>query len=222
MPLVSSVNTVYTAYYTTFAWRTGTIFPLVFYVENLFPVFWYTLPLAISETKSVVSNRAHQCVCSYSYLYYLHEHKLCRCARTTTPSRPGTQPLVRLLCGVFWRSNRIHYLLVLVMRALAMSIHVCTYLPKFSNKMHYYYDLMPTAVPWGFIYCTSYILFVSGQYDANLGRMSCHVSCNQPLHTHVHQDPKNNWRVPFKTHFFARFSLVSLSIRRVHVEVRNG
>ena len=27
----------------------------------------------------------------------------------------------------FWRSNRNHYLLVLVMRALAMSIHVRTY-----------------------------------------------------------------------------------------------
>ena len=33
-----------------------------------------------------------------------------------------------LLCGVFWRSNNNHYLLVLVlMRALAMSIHVRTY-----------------------------------------------------------------------------------------------
>ena len=34
-----------------------------------------------------------------------------------------------LVCGVFWRSNRYHYLFVLVMRALAMSIHVRTYLP---------------------------------------------------------------------------------------------
>ena len=45
-----------------------------------------------------------------------------------------------LLCGAFWRSNRNHYPLVLViMRALAMSIHVRTYLPKFNNEMHYYY-----------------------------------------------------------------------------------
>ena len=36
--------------------------------------------------------------------------------------------------AVFWRSNRHHYLLVLViMRALAMSIHVRTYLPKSNN-----------------------------------------------------------------------------------------
>ena len=39
---------------TTFAWHsltTGTTFSLVFYVEKLFPVFWYTLPIhAISQT----------------------------------------------------------------------------------------------------------------------------------------------------------------------------
>ena len=54
-------------------------------------------------------------------------------------SRPGTQPLVMLLCGAFWCSNRNHYILVLVMRALAMSIDVPTYVPKFNNKVHYYY-----------------------------------------------------------------------------------
>ena len=57
MPLVSSVDTVCTTYYTTFAWRSlttgGTIFPLAFYVEKLFSVFWYTLPVAIGQTKSV-------------------------------------------------------------------------------------------------------------------------------------------------------------------------
>ena len=50
---------------TTFAWRsltTRTIFPPVFYVEKLFPVFWYTLPLAISQTKSVCETE-HQSVC---------------------------------------------------------------------------------------------------------------------------------------------------------------
>ena len=73
--LVSSVDTAYAAYYTTFAWRslsTETTFLLVYIVEKLFPDSWYTLPLAISQTKSVC-NRAHQCVCCYSYLYYLHE-----------------------------------------------------------------------------------------------------------------------------------------------------
>ena len=50
----------------TFAWRsftTGTIFPLVFYVETCFPVFWYTLPIhAICQTKKSVCNRASVCV----------------------------------------------------------------------------------------------------------------------------------------------------------------
>ena len=35
----------------------------------------------------------------------------------------------------------------------------------------------------------------------------------------IHQHPKNNWRVPFKIHFLARFSLVSLSI---HPRSRRG
>ena len=43
-----------------------------------------------------------------------------------------------LMCGLFWRSNRNHYLLFLVMRALATSIHVRTYLPKFNTQLHYY------------------------------------------------------------------------------------
>ena len=47
-----------------------------------------------------------------------------------------------MLCSVFWRGNRNQYLLVLVMRALAMSIHVRTYLPKFNNEMHYYYSIL--------------------------------------------------------------------------------
>ena len=66
MPLVSSVDTAYAAYYTTFAWRsltTGTIFPLAFNVEKLSPVICYTLPLAISQTKSVsVIERISVCV----------------------------------------------------------------------------------------------------------------------------------------------------------------
>ena len=77
---------------------------------------------------------------SYSYIYYLHGYKLCRCARTRIipPSRPGMQPLVLLLCGIFCRSNRNYYLLVLVTRALTMSTNVRRYLPKFDIKTHYY------------------------------------------------------------------------------------
>ena len=57
------------------------------------------------------------------------------------------------------------------------------------------------------------------KYDTNLEIMSCQVLCYQPLHTHVHQDPKNSWRVPFKIQIFERFSLVSLSI---HPRSRRG
>ena len=129
-----------------------------------------------------------------------------------------------VLCGVFWRSNRNHYLLVIVMRALVMSIHVHSYLPKFDNEMHYYCDIIPTAVPWAFFF-TGNIFCFGTKYDANLEIMSCQVVCCQPLHTHVHQDPNNNWRVPFKIRF-ARFSLVSLSIhprsRRGAERIRQG
>ena len=73
MPLVSSsVDTAYTAYYTTFAWRsltTATVFRLVFNVEELFPVSWYTLPLATSQTKSVcVIERFSVCVFTRIYI----------------------------------------------------------------------------------------------------------------------------------------------------------
>ena len=114
------------------------------------PCFFVHTPPCYKSDKKRVCNRAHQCVCSYSYLYYLHDYKLRRRARTTTP-HTGRGRSHSLLCGVFWRSNRNHYLLVLVMRALAMSIHVRTYLPKFNNEMHYYYNIIPTAVPWGFL-----------------------------------------------------------------------
>ena len=108
-----------------------------FSCRKVFPCLLVYPPPCYKSDKKRVCNRAHQCVCSYSYLYYLHKYKLCRCARTTTPSRPGTQSLVMLLCGVFWRSNRNHYLLILVMRALAMSIHVSTFRKKFNNEMQY-------------------------------------------------------------------------------------
>ena len=99
--------------------------PLFFYVESIFPAFIHR-PHAIIQAKSVCVVCHYQCVCSYSYLYYLHEDKLYRCAQTCIlpPSRPGTQPLVMLMCGFFGRSHRNHYFLVLVMRALASSIHI--------------------------------------------------------------------------------------------------
>ena len=38
--------------------KTENISPLVYHVEKLFPVFWYTLPLATSQTKSVCEQSA--------------------------------------------------------------------------------------------------------------------------------------------------------------------
>ena len=63
---------------TTFAWCSliaETMFHLVFCVENIFPVFTHT-PYTARQTKSVCVIKHHQCVCSYSCLYYLHEYKL--------------------------------------------------------------------------------------------------------------------------------------------------
>ena len=105
-------------------------FPLCSLCRKNISCFLVHPPHAISQTKSVCVIE-HPCVCSYSYLYYLHEYKLCRCARTRTipPLRPGTQPLVMLPCGFCRSSNRNHYLVVLVMRALATSFHARTYVP---------------------------------------------------------------------------------------------
>ena len=139
-----------------------------------------------------------QCVYSYSYLYYLHERKLCRCARTRIlppSSRPGTRPLVMLLYGFFWRSTRNHYLFVLAMRALVMSIHVRTYLPKFNNEMHYYYDIIPTAVPWGFF--LQQIVFVSGQII-----WKYYLAQSYFISLSIYQHLKSNSRVPFKRQNF--------------------
>ena len=68
--------------------------------------------------------------------------------------------------------------------------------------MHYY-DTYRKIV--GICFTVNIIGFGT-KYDANLDIMSCQVSFYQ------HQDPKNNWRGPFKILFLARFSLVSLSI----------
>ena len=54
------------------------------------------------------------------------------------------------------------------------------------------------------------------KYDANLEIMSCQVLFYQ---FSIHQDPKKSWRVSLKILFFARFSLVSLSM---HPRSRRG
>ena len=127
------------------------------------------------------------------------------------PSRPGTQPLVMLLSGFFWRSNRNHYLLVLVMRALATSISM--YVRTCRNSINKCTTMIPTALRWRF--CTANIVCFGTKYDANLELKSCQVLF---INLFMHQDPKNIWRVPFKIHFFFRTSRSSRSASiRVHV-----
>ena len=128
-------------YHTTFAWRsltTGTIFPRVSHVEKLSPVFLYTPPPPAVSQPTTVCVIESISVCALTRIHITCTSTNYVDVPELPPSRPGKQPLVMLLCGFFWRSNRNHYLLVLVTRALAMSIHVRTYLPKFNNEMHYY------------------------------------------------------------------------------------
>ena len=75
----------------------------------------------------------------------LAQHSQSLLPRFSPPSRPGTQPLVMLLCGFLWRSTRSHYLLVLVMRALAtcISMNVRTYRHSIITCT----TMIPTAVP---------------------------------------------------------------------------
>ena len=152
---------------------------------------------------------------SYSYLYYLHEYKLCRCARTSImpPSRMETATRIMLMCGFFWRSNRDHYFLVSVTRALASSIIVRTYVsPKFNKQMHYH-DIIPYR---GTLFFFS-VFFVLGQIMTPIWKYC--LAKFYVINLSIHEDPKNNWRVPFKIQYFARFSLVSLSI---HPSSRRG
>ena len=133
MPLVSSVDTAYAAYYKTFAWRsltTGTIFPLVFNVDKLFPVFRYTLALTISQTKSVgVIERISVCALTRTYI---------TCTSTDyvdVPELPHPRGRGRSHSynAAVWRfvarSNRNNYLLVFIHHACACHIYPCTHVP---------------------------------------------------------------------------------------------
>ena len=54
--------------------------------------------------------------------------------------------------------------------------------------------MIPTAVPWGFAYSNNIICFGT-KYDANLEMLSRQFYF---INLFAHQDPNNNWRVPFK------------------------
>ena len=123
----------------------------------------------------------------------------------TTLEAPGTQPLAMLLCGfpgaiivVTTTSSSFSHAC-----ACHVYIHVCmyVYLPKFNKQRHYYDPLI--AVPWGFFY--SNIIICLGQNMTPIWKYC--LAKFYFINLSIHQDPKNNWRVPFKIHFFARFSL---------------
>ena len=86
-------------------------------------------------------------------------------------SRPGAPPLIKCCC-VALSCAVIVSLPPRVMRALAASIHVRTYLPKFNKQMHYYYE--PTSVPWGFYNNISRTSAVS---STNFGSILIFASC---------------------------------------------
>ena len=54
--------------------------------------------------------------------------------------------------------------------------------------------MIPTAVLWGFFYSKFMVCFGT-KYDANLEVLSCQVYF---INLFIHQDQKNNCRVPFK------------------------
>ena len=99
---------------TTFAWRSsttgGTItLSLVYCVENVFPVFWYTLPpchkICYRQKYCCLCVIKHRCVRSYSYVPILlaREYKPCRFARTRIipPSRPRGRSHSQCCCVTF-------------------------------------------------------------------------------------------------------------------------
>ena len=63
--------------------------------------------------------------------------------------------------------------------------------------------MIPIAVPWGSFY-RNFIICFGTKYDAILEDISSQILF---INLSMHQDPKNNWRVPFKIQYFARFSL---------------
>ena len=135
MPLVSSMDTVY--YYDLRVAQLSNRNDLCHCLlcGKAIPCFFSHVT---SQTKSWVYNRATVCVLLRAPILLARVQTtwyVCQCARIRIipPSRPGMQPLVMLLCVFFWRSNHNHSLCVLVMPALATSIHVRTYLPKFNK-----------------------------------------------------------------------------------------
>ena len=92
-------------------------------------------------------------------------------------------------------------------RALATSIHVRTYLPKF-NRLIGCTTIVHTAVPWGFFYSKTSLL--GTKHDANLEIMSFQVFLYQPLHASRSEEKLES--TVKNTKFRALLAFVSLSL----------
>ena len=158
---------------TTFAWRSLTtggmiIFSLVLCLK-MYSLFFYTpSPHAIKyvtdKNHVVVCNRASLCVVllARTYITCTRIQTMSICPKLhNTILAPGTQPLAMLLCGFFWGISRNHYylLLVLVVRALVMSIsmYVCTCTHR--NSINKRTTMISTAQYHDFFYSKYYYSF---------------------------------------------------------------
>ena len=74
--------------------------------------------------------------------------------------------------------------------------------------MHYYDPYRSTMG----IFYSNFIICFGTKYDASFEVMSCQIYF---IKLSMHEDPKNNWRVPFKIQFFARFSLGRRPLNKV-------
>ena len=84
--------------------------------------------------------------------------------------------------------------------------------------MHFY-DTVP-QYHGDFFYGKYYQVFVLGQNMTPIWK-----KCLAKLYSvnlSIHQDPKNNWRVPFKIQFLRASRLFRSASIRVHVEVLKG
>ena len=168
MPLVSCVDTVYCYNYDLRVAPLNNMnrneFPPCFSCRKVIPRFLVYPPRPCYKSdKKRVCNRASVSVCALTYTYITCTSINYVDVPELPCSRPGTQPLVQCCCVAFcffWRSNRVTYLLVFVMHALAASISM--YVRTYRNSIiKCTTTLIPTAVPWGFFF--QEVLFVLGR-----------------------------------------------------------
>ena len=169
-----------------------------------------TRPLALDRQTTTATESGTTATTKHAILLSTYHHLRVaqlnnrRNLHNATLEAPGTQPLAMLLCGFSWRSYRNHYYLSSSF-SHACPCHVYVYpcmyvyLPKFNKQTHYYNPYRSTM---GIFYSNILICFGT-KYDANLEYLAKFYFINLSKH----QDSKNNWSVPFKVHFFARFSL---------------